>query len=249
MKKLVFYTLLFISGCIFSQNEKLFKEGNDAYQQGNYEVAINKYEEIIGAGEASAALYYNLGNAHYKLNHIAPSVYYYEKALQLKPGDDEIKNNIEFARNMAIDDIETVEKTGFSESWKNLIGYFSYATWAWLAIIFSVLFVGMFLLYYFTSRSLFKRMYFGLSVLAILLCITSIFIGFQQKSNLEDNEFAIVFSEEADVRDEPNLRGDASFTLHEGTKAKLLEDYQEWYKIELANGAQGWIDRENVRKL
>ncbi|MCM4154888.1 tetratricopeptide repeat protein [Gramella sp. AN32] len=249
MKKFIFYTLLFISGCMFSQNEKLFEEGNKAYQQGKYEVAVSKYEQIIDKGEASADLYYNLGNAHYKLNHIAPSIFYYEKALQLKPGDNDIQNNIKFAKNMAIDDIETVEKTGLSESWNNLVRSFSFSTWAWLAILFSVLFVAMFLLYYFSGRSVFKRIYFGLSMLAILLCITSVFIGFQQKSSIEDNEFAIVFSEEAEVRDEPNLRGNASFTLHEGTKARLLEDYQQWYKIELANGAQGWIDREHIRKL
>ena len=33
-------------------------------------------------------LYFNLGNANYKLNNIAPSIYYYEKALQLEPMQD-----------------------------------------------------------------------------------------------------------------------------------------------------------------
>ena len=47
----------------------------------------------------------------------------------------------------------------------------------------------------------------------------------------------------------PNLRGDPSFELHAGTKARVLEDYQEWARIELANGAQGWVKNSAIRKL
>lgn len=84
---------------------------------------------------------------------------------------------------------------------------------------------------------------------SILLCIVSVIFAFQQQAYIQDNQFAIIFSEEAEVRDEPNLRGDSSFELHEGTKARVMEDYQEWSRIELANGAQGWIKTEDIRKL
>ena len=44
---------------------------------------------------------------------LRPVFIIYEKALQLDPTDEDIKNNIEFARNMAIDDIEAVEQNRF----------------------------------------------------------------------------------------------------------------------------------------
>ncbi len=246
---MIYLCFLLFSFAGFSQNEDLFEEANSAYQSGDYQNAVNFYEEILDNGETSAELYYNLGNAHYKMNNVAPSIYYYEKALQLAPTDEDIKNNIEFARNMAIDDIEEVEQTGINQWFNGLISTYSYSTWAVIAIIFSILFVALFLLYYFTYTSLYKRVLFTGAMLAVLLCGLSVIFAFQQQSYIQENQYAIIFGEEVEVRDEPNLRGDASFELHEGTKAKVLEDYQEWARIELANGAQGWVKNSAIKKL
>lgn len=249
MKKWILLSFLLLGLAGFSQNETLFEEANSAYQNGNYEEAVSKYESILENGETSAEVYYNLGNAHYKLNHIAPSIYYYERALQLKPGDEDIKNNIEFARNMAIDDIEAVDQSGLKHWLNRTISVFRFSTWAVLGILFSVLFVALFLFYYFSGRPLYKRLLFAGATLSMVLCILSVVFAFQQRSYIQNNEFAIVFSEEAEVRNEPNMRGDSSFELHEGTKARVVEDYQEWSRIELANGAQGWIKTSDLRKL
>jgi len=249
MKKLILVSLLMFGFLGFSQNESVFEEANSAYQDGDYEAAVRKYESILEDGETSAELYFNLGNAHYKLNHVAPSIYYFEKALQLDPTDSDIQNNIEFARNMVIDDIEEAEETGFSIWFNNLISSFSFTTWAALGIIFSVLFVGMFLFYYFSVKTLYKRLFFTGAVVFVIFCIVSVIFAFQQQSYIQDNQYAIIFNEEVEVRDEPNLRGEASFELHEGTKAKILEDYQEWSRIELSNGAQGWVNSAEIRKL
>ena len=74
----------------------LFEQGNALYNDGNYTEAIEKYQAILKQGKHSAELYFNLGNSYYKLNNIAPSIYYYEKALQLAPDDKDILNNISF---------------------------------------------------------------------------------------------------------------------------------------------------------
>lgn len=249
MKKLILLSFMIINFIGFAQNEELFDEANSAYQSGDYEAALTKYEAILEKGEASAELYFNLGNAHYKMNHVAPSIYYYEKALQLDPADEDIKINIEFARNMAIDDIEEIERTGFSQWYNSLISTFSYATWAIFAIVFSVLFVALFLLYHFSYRSLYKRLYFSGAILFIVLCVVSVLFAFQQRSYIQDNQYAIIFSEEIEVRNEPTLRSEPSFELHEGTKTKVLENYQEWSRIELSNGAQGWVISDEIKRL
>ena len=70
-----------------------------------------------------------------------------------------------------------------------------------------------------------------------------------EEFTLNGTKTGIVFAEEAGVRSEPNLRGEPAFLLHEGTKAKLLENYQEWYKIEIADGKQGWMLKENLKEL
>ncbi len=249
MKKLIFFVLLCVGLTGYGQNNAIFEEANAAYSNGNYQEAASKYEQILESGETSAELYFNLGNSYYKMNKVAPSIYYYEKALQLEPTDEETLNNIEFARNMAIDDIEAVEQQGISQWINNLILVFDFSTWTILGIFFSVGFVALFLLYYFARKPLYKRIFFSTAMANLVFCIVSVIFAFQQQSFIEDNQYAIVFSEEAEVREEPNLRGESSFELHEGTKAKILENYQEWSRIELANGAEGWIKTNDLRKL
>lgn len=249
MKKILIYTFLLLSVAAFSQAENLFEQANSAYSEGNYEDAINKYEQILGSGKVSAEVYYNLGNAHYKLNHVAPSIYYYEKALQLAPGDKDIQNNIKFARNMTLDDIPENEQTGFAKSINNLISTFSFDSWAIFAVFFSILFVVFFLFYYFSGTPLAKRILFAGSALMLVLVVVSVFFAYEQQEIQLNNQYAIIFSEEAEVKNEPTTRGEEAFMLHEGTRTRVLEDYQGWVKIELADGTQGWIREDNLRKL
>ena len=249
MKIQVFILLLFLSSLTQAQNPELFEEANNAYANDDFETAITKYEKILENGETSVAVYYNLGNAHYKLNNVAPSIYYFEKALQLDPTDEDVQNNIEFARSMTIDDIPVNEETGFQKRINSFISTFSYNTWAYLAIALSITFVILFLLYYFSRNSLQKRIFFGVAIFAFLLGGISVFFAFQQQEIQFNNQFAIIFAEEAPVKNEPSQRGEAAFSLHAGTKTRVLEDYQEWVKIELPNGTQGWIQNNNLKRL
>ncbi|MGB7786983.1 MAG: tetratricopeptide repeat protein [Salinimicrobium sp.] len=249
MKKLIFLLFMCIGFSAFAQNNELFEEANAAYADENYREAVKLYEQVLENGETSAALEYNLGNAHYKLNHIAPSIYHFEKALQLAPGDEDIKNNLEFARNMAIDAIEEAPEKGFYELFNSGTSLFSPSGWAWAAIIGMLLFVIFFLAYYFSHRTLMKRLLFIAGMFFLLLAIASAGIGAMKLKLEQENSFAIVFSEEAEVKNEPNLRGTDVFELHEGAKVKVTEDFQDWLEIELPNGNQGWMLKSDLKLL
>lgn len=250
MKNLIYIFVFFFFGSISAQNaDALFEKATEQYNEGNYEAAISNYEQILKEEKVSASLYYNLANAHYKLNHIAPSIYYYEKALQLNPNDADIKNNLEFAENMKIDAIEEVPKTGLAKMVNNLISNYNFNTWAWLSIVFSVGFVILFLIYYFSVSTLKKRIFFSVSLLSLILCICSVVFAFQQYKIQQNNQAGIIFQEEVSVQNEPNARADEAFQLHEGTKVKILEDFSGYLKIELADGTQGWVKQTAIKKL
>ncbi len=249
MKTLVYILTFLIGSLSFAQNEVLFEQGNTLYNNGNYEEAIKKYESILDNGKHSAELYFNLGNAHYKLNHIAPSIYYYEKALQLKPNDKEIKNNIGFARNMTIDAVDTVPEVGFSKFVKNISNSMTFERWAKSSIGLVILFVVLFLLYYFSNTSLKKRFAFIGSMAALVLAGFSLSFAFHNYDLIEKDQPAIVFAQESQVKSEPNLRSTESFKLHEGTKVQILDTVNNWKKIKLADGKTGWISNTDIKAL
>ena len=249
MKKLIFLLFVCIGFSVFAQNNELFEEANVAYANEDYREAINLYEQILENGETSADLHYNLGNAHYKLNHIAPSIYHYEKALQMNPGDEDVKNNLGFARNMAIDAIDEAPKEGFSDLFSWGAALFTASGWGWVAIFSMLLFVIFFLAYYFSQRTLLKRIFFICGIFFLLFSLSSAGIGAMKQWLEEESSFAIVFSEEAEVKSEPNLGSADVFQLHEGTKVKVTEDFQDWFEIELPNGNQGWMLKNELKKL
>jgi tetratricopeptide (TPR) repeat protein len=234
---------------MMGQNEALFEKANTAYNAGNYPEAVSRYTEVLKNGEESAELYFNLGNAHYKLNHIAESVYNYEKALLLDPADQTIKNNLEFASNMVLDDIKEVPKSGLSNFITNAISVFSFNGWAWIAISGAAIFSILFLLYYFSIASKWKRVFFTVAITAVVISFISLIFGFYMKNDTQNREFAIVFAEEVPVRNEPNLRGNELFMLHEGTKVQILNTFQDWVQLELVNGSTGWMDKSSVKFL
>lgn len=247
----VFLILLFACLSIYSnaQNDDLFKEGNTLYNQGKYSEAIDKYETILDSNEHSAELYFNLANSHYKLNNIAPSVYYFEKAKQLNPNDKDIENNLAFAQNMTVDAIDKVPEVGFSRVFNNLVNTFSANTWAKIAISGVLVFVILFLLYHFTSATSQKRMAFVISVLGLFVAGFSLIIAFQKSSLEKKNNPAIVFAQESRIKADPNKTSEEVFRLHEGTKVQVLESYENWYKIEISDKTTGWIVGEDLKLL
>lgn len=246
IKKIVYIFLLFTQ-VFWAQND--FEKANTFYQKGNYQEAINAYESIVKSGKESAEVYFNLGNCYYKLNKVAPAVYNFEKALLLSPCDSEIQNNLSFAKKMAIDEIAETPKVGFSKLISDFTSSFHYDTWAWMAIVFSVLFLIGFVAYYFSSSTGLKRVFFSGMILFLLFVVVSVFSGFYEKSRINNDRPAIVFADVIAVKSEPNASAQDAFTLHAGTKVTVLEDLGNYKKIQLTDLKEGWIEKSAIKEI
>lgn len=249
MKKIVFLLCLLSLNFGFAQNEKLFNDATEFYNDGEYSKAIDNYKQILDNGEHSSSLYFNLGNSYYKLNAIGPSIYYYEKALLLSPNNEEIKNNLRFAQNMRLDAIEEVPKTEISKMYTSLTGMFTFDQWAYLAVGLVFLFVLAYMAYYFLGTANQKRAAFISGIFSLILGVLSVLMAYLNFQSFKNNDPAIVFSKEVNVNAEPNRNSSPVFTLHEGTKVNVLEELDNWKRIRIADGQTGWLEAENVRKI
>lgn len=248
--KSITYIVLFLSTFLGgAQNEDLFEKANAFYNEGKYAEAIDNYQTILESGHHSPDIYFNLGNANYKLNNIAPSIYFYEKALMLNPKDKDIKNNMAFAKNMTIDVIDVIPEAGLSKVLKSIANSMSFDSWSVISVIMVFSFVVLFLLYYFSYSTLRKRFAFISSLVALLLvCLTLAFAFHKYNLDKFDNP-AIVFVQESKVKNTPNPNGEEAFRLHEGTKVQVIESYNNWQKIKLTDGKIGWVMSEDVKLL
>lgn len=246
MKKIIFILLL-TTHVFFAQNG--FDKGNALYQKGKYEQAVTAYESVLKTKEHSAELYFNLGNCYYKLNKVAPSIYNYEKALLLNPDDTEIQNNLKFAQKLQIDDIKTVEKVGFSKVIEDFTNTFHYNTWGGITVGLSFLFLVFFIGYYFSQITVSKRLFFFGMFFVMLLLIVSVAAAIFEKNQYNNDQPAIVFSEIVSVKSEPKNGATDAFVLHEGTKVYVIESLDNWDKIQLTDGNEGWIENSAIKRL
>ena len=243
------YILLFFIGSLSAQNDKIFDQANMLYNEGKYAAAIDRYNVILNSDKHSAELYFNIANANYKLNNIAPSIYYYEKALALNPKDKDIQNNLAFANNMRIDAIDNLPEVGLTRFVKKATNSLTFDNWAKLSVVLVVLFVLFYLLYYFTFGTRKKRFYFVSSSLLLLFALVALVFTFYSFDLVQKKNPAIVFAQESQVKSEPNKGSDEAFVLHEGTKVQVLDTMKNWKKIKLSDGKIGWIVSDDIKLL
>jgi tetratricopeptide (TPR) repeat protein len=249
MKKFLFLLLIIASSVVAQTSDELFNNANDLYKNENIEEAIELYKKIESQGIVSSELYYNLGNSYYKLNKVGPSIYYYEKALKINPLNEDVKNNLVFAKRLALDNIEELPKTIFQKFNKNWLQKLSYNDWAIMTVVFSFLGSLLFLFFYFSDSPSKKRFYFMTSTFSFLLLIFSFLITYNQYTVTKKNKVAIVFAIKTAVRNAPTLNSEEVFTLHEGTKVIVLDRLDDWRKIKLADGKLGWIIADEIKLL
>ena len=251
MKIKILILLLFCHVSLFALEKppnSLFEKGNTFYNKGDYQNAIESYLGIIENGYHSSEVYYNLGNANYKIGNVAEANFYFEKANILSPNDKMIMNNLEFAKNMTMDSIETLPQTQINLIFNDLLAFMTIDNWS----IFSILIIWMgcilFLIYSFNRSIVIKRIFFSSGVLSFLIFTFFIYITFS-KQEQENTKKGIVFSKEIGVWTEPNQRTEVLFFLHEGTKLEIIDELEGWTKILISNGSEGWIESNSIRLL
>lgn len=250
MKKLAILILSIVFQLGFAQTPKeQFDKANEAYADANYKEATRLYEKLIKEGWQSSELHFNLGNTYYKKGEIAPSIYHYEMALLLSPGNKTYLNNLNFAEQKRVDEIEPIQKSKFDKQIESIINWFNLEQWAKIAIAFALISLLCFIGFLFIRKSNFKRLFFSLFILFTLCCVASFYLADKQSFLSKKNTYGIVFSDESSIYAEPNTSSNKLFLIHEGTKVKIDDTFRNFTKISLGNDITGWIESSDVKML
>src|SRR5256712_11636805 len=85
----------------FAQAKGDFTKANQEYAQGHFKEAISGYETLVRAGQWSANLFYDLGNAYFRTSDFGRAILNYERALALERHHPEATANLQMARDEA----------------------------------------------------------------------------------------------------------------------------------------------------
>ena len=233
-----------------SYPDSLWKAGVQAYTDGNFQQALNDWEDIREAGVTSTELLYNLGNAYFKSGEIAPAILWWERALKESPSDKDIAYNLEYARSLTQDRIDVVPEF-FLETWgRNACHSLPSNAWAVLSLVFLAITLVLVLLFLLGSTPGKRRLgFFGAIVAFLCTFVTWDFAGWQDR-DLKSQDYAIVMKPVSSVGSSPSADSAKDlFILHEGTKVKILDNVSGYSQIEIADGRQGWIQTKDIEVI
>lgn len=225
--------------------EGAYQRGLVAYEHEQWSLAIQEFESILRSGYGAEVLYYNLGNAYYRAGHVAGSVWAYEKALILSPGDDDVRYNLALANLRIEDRIEPPDIPFIIRFYRSLRENFTPGEWMrWISL--GLFVVGAcFALGRIVGLRLPARLVMPGMILTALLAL----VAWDSFVTTNRTHEGIVYVEQAVVYSAPSERSTRLFELHEGLKVAIMEEGEQWYQIELLDGKSGWLSEDQLRAL
>ncbi len=252
MKKNIIIFLLFIQSSLFAitiDNQQLMKEANEHYKKQEYQQAVGIYEMIDSLGYSAPELYYNLGNAYYKLNKFPNAILNYERAKRLDPQNIDIQNNLDLANTRVVDKIDALPDF-FLKSWINSLQQICSADmWAVMSIISFLFFLVLMSLFLYSNRMLVKQLSFWFGVVVFLFTLSTFYLARRQVNRLTYQNQAIIFSPSVTVKSSPDKSGTDLFLLHEGVKVNIENTETDWVEIKISDGRKGWVELSVLEKI
>jgi tetratricopeptide (TPR) repeat protein len=227
--------------------EDAFNDGNVAYEAGMYQEAHHLYQSMVDDGQVAAGLFYNLGNAAYRLDRDGEAALWYRRAIAIDPIHAEARQNLRVIEN----------KTGFiqpvSNSTQRFLDHFSHRQ---LVILLSFAFWGTVLsfltLLLATTPSPLGRGKIALiaaRVLSlVLLTFCAVVMGLQSQRRPIDTS-AVVVSDNAVARTSPYTDAKDVIALPPGSQLVRLEDRGPWAYVGIGDDIRGWLRAEEIASL
>ncbi len=224
-------------------------EADSSYVNENYQQAINQYEALLQQG-SSAEIYYNLGNAYYRIDNITRAILNYERALLLSPGDEDIRFNLQLARSKTVDKIVPQSEFFLATWYRSLVNTLSVDGWAYVSLLSLSIAIILALIYLFASPIWLRKIGFFGGILLLLAFLLANVFAWNQKQMIEQRDGAIIIESAVTVKSTPANNGTDLFILHEGTKVTIVDTSMDgWREVRVPDGKQGWLEVSQIEEI
>jgi len=249
----IIFCILFLGAGVFADENKetpdqLFYAGNISYQKMDYARAVEDYKKVLESGKVSSALYYNIGNAYFKLGKIGYAILFYEKARRLTPQDADLKSNLAYAKTLVGNPAYQLPLTNPVVSLiKKPFEDLSLRTITSSALILYVILVALLAL--FIANRVVGRKFRAMIILIFLLLtcnLTGLALRYYDDKIVSTG---VVVQKSADAKYEPIDKSTTYYRIQEGDEVRVLKTRSSWRQIERADGKIGWVDASSVELI
>ena len=236
---------------LLREAERCFDDGNEAAAANheraveNWRKAVARYERVIKEGElVNGSLFYNLGNAYFRLGDMGNAIANYRRAEKLIPRDANVQKNLAFARRNCQDNIQEPESR---KVLKTLFFWHYDFSLGLRELLFVITLCGACLLG--VVRLKVKRNWLTTTI-AVLFLTATVMAASMLTMELGERRttYGVIIATEVEGRKGNSESYDKSFQapLHAGTEFRLLESRGNWVEIQLADNQTCWLPTEAV---
>jgi len=244
MKALTFsiaFLLTLWAGSAFAQPSAEFTTANQEYSQGHFTQAISGYEALVRAGQWSANLFYDLGNAYFKTNDFGRAILNYERALALERHHPEATANLQIAR----DEARALELQQSSpERYLQFASANQYSIAA--AIAFWLAAFAIVMLIFARRRS---ATLLGALIFCLLAGAGAVYSTYTVEYGSNGSALAIITGKNVQARLATADTANSVLALPPGSEVKILSTRGDWIYAALPNNLRGWIPAKNVEQV
>ncbi|MBN1585847.1 MAG: tetratricopeptide repeat protein [Candidatus Omnitrophica bacterium] len=227
-----------------SAHSELWQQANAAYEMGDYKDAIRAYESIRAEGLKNGHLYYNLGNAYFKMGESGSAILNYERARKLLPRNRDVRMNLRVAQEQLQDETGGAKHSFLGALAGKYLGLLSVAEARRLEFglflvlcLLGVLWHSRLLSQIWVERLGLPRV---VATCAVLWLIALAGLGGKYLWELQ-NQGAVVRAQEMEVRSGPGPDYPLQFQLHEGYVVQLEGEMRSgWSRVRAREGLEGW---------
>ncbi|MBQ5452526.1 MAG: tetratricopeptide repeat protein [Bacteroidales bacterium] len=252
-KKLIILLILTVLGLKnYAQNqdaEALLKKANDEYQNKDYVLAAQLYEQLLSQGYVAEELNFNLGNAYYKSENYALAILNYERAIKQNPDFEDAKTNLKFANLHLRDKIASIPESNISAVFNFFVKKVSLNVWAGFTLAFLIIGLGLFLWYFFTEDYKLKKFAFSFGAVFVILSCLTLCGGFYAEGENAESTEAVIISPVVTAKSSPDDSGTDLFRVHEGLKVSIKDKSADWIEIRISDGRSGWVKMSMLEKI
>ena len=235
----IYLCLLFLSALLSPIHADDFQSGLDAYHESKYAEAIAAFDRSLESSE-SAATHHNLALSFYQQGQATDAVWQLERALRLAP-----LNKTYIFKLGSIRQILGLYDTP-TTWWQSAANILTKSTWIWIAnigfwIVIAVLalpLIGGF------QRPIFLKLSSGIAAACLLLAVAALTIQITQQPS------GIVISNEAvNLHHAPASAAPEAGVARPGERAYIIDQHNDFLKVETEAEITGWIQIDAFRKL
>lgn len=258
MKRIIFALSIFLCSAFSAVALTAAQQADSAYNKEDYRMAIRLYLQAIGSDGVSPEVYYNLGNAYFRINELGRAVLYYQRALNLDPSMSDARSNLEFVKTRIIDKPED-DSSFLSNLHRRILSAFSPNAWAWIAFAMFVLMIGCVAIYIFSGNVALRKTGFFGGIGVLVLTVYAISISYQAATAHSSADMAVVIVPTANLRSMPGTSTDNNkvIPIHEGTVLEITDSLTmpgetaspKWYDVKINNSTRAWVNAADVEQI